>query len=68
MTSSAKFIDYFVHDILDFTILTNDSNNFIKNNTVFDIREAVQEIYQILEDKIAMKGIIINFNYSSLEN
>ena len=45
MTSSAKFIDYFVHDILDYTVLTNDSHNFMKNNTVFDIREAIQEIF-----------------------
>lgn len=44
MTSSAKFIDYFVHDILDYAVLTNDSQNFIKNNSVFDIREAFNEI------------------------
>lgn len=68
MTSSAKFIDYFVHDILDYTVLTNDSHNFIKNNTIFDIREAIQEMFQILEDKVAMKGIIVNFNFSSLGN
>lgn len=68
MTSSAKFIDYFVHDILDYTVLTNDSHNFIKNNTIFDVREAIQEIYQILEDKVAMKGIIVNFDYSSLRS
>ena len=30
MTSSAKFIDYFVHDMLDYTVLTNDCSNFIK--------------------------------------
>ena len=68
MTSSAKFIDYFVHDILDYTVLTNDSHNFIKNYTVFDIRDAIQEIFQILEDKANMKGIQISFNYSNLEN
>ena len=45
MTCSAKFIDYFVHDILDYTVLTNDSQNFVKNNTVFDIRDAILEIY-----------------------
>ena len=30
MTSSAKFIDYFVHDMLDYTVLTNDQSNFVK--------------------------------------
>ena len=24
MTSSSQFIDYFVHDILDYTVLTNE--------------------------------------------
>lgn len=68
MTSSAKFIDYFVHDILDYTVLTNDINNFIKNFTIFDIRDAIQEISQILEDKADMKGINISFDYVNLEN
>ena len=30
MNSSSKFIDYFVHDMLDYTILSNDKKNFIK--------------------------------------
>lgn len=29
MHSSSKFLDYFVHDLLDYTILTNDNKNFI---------------------------------------
>ena len=28
MTSSTNFIDFFVHDILDYTILNKDENNF----------------------------------------
>ena len=63
MTSSAKFIDYFVHDMLDYTVLTNDGGNFIKNVTSFDIRVAVEEIYQILEDKAQMKQIDIKMHY-----
>lgn len=57
MTSSAKFIDYFVHDMLDYTVLTNDCANFTKIVTLFDIRTAIEEIYQILEDKANMKEI-----------
>ena len=63
MTSSAKFIDYFVHDMLDYTVLTNDCSNFIKIVTRFDIRAAIEEIYQILEDKAYMKEIQISFDY-----
>jgi signal transduction histidine kinase len=31
MTNSAKFIDYFVHDILDFSILTRPDTRFVKD-------------------------------------
>ena len=47
MTSAAKFIDHFVHDILDYTILNNDSKNFIKDLSIFDVRKAVKEILEI---------------------
>lgn len=39
--SAAKFIDYFVHDILDYTLLNKEQKNFLKNKTIFDIREAI---------------------------
>ena len=57
MKSSAKFIDYFVHDMLDYTILTNKSQNFIKDISPFDLEECIQEIHEILEDKLKMKNI-----------
>ena len=63
MTSSAKFIDYFVHDMLDYTVLTNECSKFIKIVTIFDIRGAIEEIYHILEDKASMKEIKIEMNY-----
>ena len=68
MTSSAKFIDYFVHDMLDYTVLTNDRSNFIKSVTRFDIRVAIEEIYQILEDKAYMKEIEIKLNYLEFDD
>lgn len=55
ITSSAKFVDYFVHDMLDYTILTNESSKFIKIISKFDIRNAIKEIYEILEDKARLK-------------
>ena len=33
MCSSSKFLDYFVHDMLDYTILTNDKENFTFQKT-----------------------------------
>jgi len=41
ITSASKFIDFFVHDILDYTLL-NRNGNFTQDNSVFDVREAVK--------------------------
>tara|TARA_B110000305_G_scaffold124235_1_gene139091 strand:+ start:418 stop:597 length:180 start_codon:yes stop_codon:yes gene_type:complete len=57
MFSATKFIDFFVHDILDYTILNKQEKNFTKNNTILDIREAIKELSDIMLDKIEMKAI-----------
>ena len=59
MFSASKFIDFFVHDILDYTILSKDKKNFIKNPKCFEIREAIDEIMDIQLDKINLKSIKI---------
>ena len=41
MFSATKFIDFFVHDILDYTILNKQEKNFTKNSSILDIREAI---------------------------
>ena len=55
--SATKFIDYFVHDILDYTILNKQEKNFTKNSSILDIREAIKELSDIMLDKIEMKAI-----------
>lgn len=55
--SGAKFIDFFVHDILDFSVLNNSNKNFTKDEKVFDIREAVAEIVEMQKDKMNMMQI-----------
>lgn len=57
MKSATKFIDYFVHDILDFSVLNQNSKNFTKTNSVFNIKKAVEEIFEMLTDKIKLKSI-----------
>ena len=59
MFSATKFIDFFVHDILDYTILNKQEKNFTKNMIVMDVREAINEIMEIMNDKIEMKAIEI---------
>ena len=63
MASACKFIDFFVHDVLDYTILNKDSKNFIQNSSTFDVSKALTEINQILEDKSMMKNIEIDMKF-----
>ena len=59
MISATKFIDFFVHDILDYSVLRKDDTNFIKNFTIFDIRTAIGEIVDIKKDQTDLKNIAI---------
>ena len=59
MGSSVKFIDFFVHDILDYTILNKNSKNFRFNITVFNIQDSIQEMVDSLIDKVEMKNVTI---------
>ena len=68
MTSAAKFIDFFVHDILDYTMLNKAEKNFTKPLAVFDIKEAVKEIVIIQEDKASMKDIHVRTIFRGFED
>jgi len=59
MNNSANLIDYFVHDMLDYTILSNNVENFMKDNQNFDIEECIAQIHEMLEDKIKLKSIVL---------
>ena len=67
MASAAKFIDFFVHDILDYTILNKDKQNFTKQMIEFDIREAINQILEIQEDQRTFKNINIITKYIGFE-
>ena len=54
ITSASKFLDFFVHDILDYSMLNKEQVNFNKNIENFDIRLVVDEILQIHNDKVKM--------------
>ena len=42
MGNAAKFIDFFVHDILDYAVLKGKRSNFAKNIKVFNIKESIE--------------------------
>ena len=43
--------------MLDYSILKKEEKNFMKTIDKFDIRNAINEIIEIQEDKTNMKGI-----------
>ena len=55
--TAGQFIDYFIHNLLDYSVLNNDSKNFKKNPECFEIREALTTVIQMVEDKTFMKRI-----------
>jgi len=63
--SATKFIDFFVHDILDYTLLNEKEENFMPNNTVFNLKIGIEEIKEILEDKVKMKAINIEVKFNN---
>ena len=65
MSSAAKFIDYFVHDILDYTILNKEEKNFAKDITSSDIRATIDEIVEIQADKAKIKDIDVQIRYKN---
>ena len=68
MNSAAKLIDYFVHDILDYTILKSHSESFTREIKRFDIRDAIQEIDEVLQDKYQSKEISVKTKFLDFEN
>lgn len=68
MNNYVKLIDYFVHDMLDYTVLQTDSDNFIHEVTSFDLSECINQIYEILEDKIKMKEIKVKISLSGFNS
>ena len=68
ISSATKFIDFFVHDILDYTLLNEKEENFMPNNTLFNIETCINEIIEIMEDKVKMKAININIKFYGFLN
>ena len=68
MASATKFIDFFVHDILDYTLLNQSKTTFMKNITIFNILAAIKEIKQILHDKVLMKEIKVEIKLIGLDD
>ena len=68
MKSATNFIDFFVHDILDYSLMNKDEPTFTKNLTIFNIKMAVNEIIETLEDKCSMKNIKVSTKFIGFDH
>ena len=67
MTSSCNFIDFYVHDILDYTMLNKDDQSFQKDMKLFNIKVAIDKIHEIQEDKVDLKNINVRISFKGFE-
>lgn len=57
LSNAAQFLDYFIHSVLDYSVLNGKSSNFTKNIDTFDIRDCINQIVDIMQNKANMKNI-----------
>ena len=50
MQHATKYIDFFVGDILDYSVLNDEPQNFKKQNKKFDIRKAITTVVNLVTD------------------
>ena len=55
LISLSQLIDFFVHDMLDFGVLSEKSENFTRTLEMFDLRIALEEIQEIFHEKLTTK-------------
>ena len=63
--TAGLFIDYFIHDVLDYTVLNNKQNNFTKKSEIFETSDVLNIVMQMIEDKTKMKNIEIKTVFKS---
>lgn len=49
--------------MLDYAVLKKKKKNFRKNIEIFDIREAIDQVIEILKDKAEMRKLCINTQF-----
>ena len=64
MSSASMYIDHFVHDMLDYSILSKGGEKLEKTISKFDVRKSISEIIEIQEDKIEMKNIDVQRKFN----
>ena len=57
------YIDHFVHDMLDYSILSKGEEKLTRTISRFDIRKSISDIIEIQEDKMEMKNIDVQRHF-----
>lgn len=55
LVNLAQYIDFFVHDIVDFGVLSETSANFKRTLEMFDLNTALDEVAEIYHEKLTSK-------------
>ena len=50
--NQTRLIDFFVHNMIDYTILFSNEQTFIKHHNDFDINLCIKDISEMLKDKV----------------
>ena len=53
--------------MIDYTILFNKDDTFMKQHTDFDINVCIFDIYEMLKDKVLFKGIKLEISIRGFE-
>ena len=61
-------IDFFVHDILDYSNLRKGKLIFEKNNEIINIKDAVEEIIEIQKDKCDKLQLEVKVEFHGFNN
>ena len=57
LVNLAQYIDHIVHDMLDFGVLSEKSENFTRTLEMFDLNAALEEVAEIFHEKLTSKTI-----------
>lgn len=68
MSSASMYIDHFVNDMLDYSILSKGGERLEKSISKFDVRKSISEILEIQEDKIEMKNIDVQRKFNGFSD
>ena len=60
----ASYIDFFLHDMLDFSVLSEKAENFVRTIENIDLEETFNFMYEIFHEKLELRKIKMKFELS----